>query len=323
MIKKHKMKQLIRVILLCIMVQACGQTENKTENLMEVDKIRKYKIEWISSIKKYKKEPYYKIHTGSPQYCNYEILVNDLPVHTSYSGFKDLTGTPINRAILKSGEQRITIKIFPPEKDSILSKQANMYFKLVEVDHMTNQFEEKKILSFVLPSDDDGNFVGAGLPYFEKTIVFNATILYELTGWSESEDLSKLNKEVLKEMVLDFYKKRGDIQLAKDYAQDFSLSFNKFKETGISNYEIANEFEGILHEVKRFSEYGKRFKLTEPCTMKLYGDNRLAILEILIGENKGDAAYSLFVEKGEQSGYNTITFYLHIPKGKTALEIIR
>ncbi len=317
------MKQLIRVILLCIMVQACGQTYNKMERDKNMITANNFVEETEKHVKHFEKEPYYKMHTGSPQDCNYEISVNDLPVYKSYSGFKDLTGTPINEAILKSGEQRITIKIFPPEKDSILSKQANMYFRLVEVDHMTSQFEEKNILSFVLPSDDDGDFSGAGLPYFEKELVFNASVPYEVKGWSESQNLSKLDQDKLKEKVIGFYKKTGVEEVKKNIDFLFNAMHKKQVERAISNYTSKEDLAVMINEMKRYVKYAKRFELTEPYTMKLYGNNRLVILEVLIGEYKGDGAHSLFVQKGEESGFNRDTYYLHIPKGKTALEIIR
>ena len=317
------MKQLIKILLLCAVLQACGQIKKTKGQEMYIITPENFVEEITKQVKKYKSEPYFKLHTGSAQNCNYEILINEFPMYKSYSGFKDLTGTPINWGVLRAGLQRVKVKVFPLKDGALLSKQTNMFFKLVEVDHTTNQFEEKNILSFVLPSDADGNFLGAGLPCFEKELTFHAVVPYELTGWSESQDLSKLDQEELKDKVLDFYNKRGKADELKNVNAKLDANFKSYMEYSIAEYFPKEEIEGIVLDLKNFVKYGKRFELTKPYAMKLYGDNRLVILEVLSGEYRGKGAHSLFVQFGEKFGYNRSTYYLHMPKGSKELKIIR
>ncbi|MBL4747108.1 MAG: hypothetical protein JKY08_12210, partial [Flavobacteriaceae bacterium] len=136
-------------------------------------------------------------------------------------------------AILKSGEQTVTIKVFPLKVGEMLTKETNAYFKLVEVDNTTNHMDEKTITSLVLPSDTDGNFTGAGFSYFEKTITFNATVPYELTGWSESQDLSKLDQEKLQKMVSSFYKKHGALDVGKKINKKLNSIFYRERDCNI------------------------------------------------------------------------------------------
>ena len=318
------MKGIIRMILMSYMFVACGQQKNEKMEEVTFDNLSSI---LKREIKHYDVEPFYKIHSKGIN-CDYELLVNDFPVYKSYDGFSDFTGTPINEAILKSGKQTVTIKVFPLKEGTLLSKETNAYFKLVEVDNTTNHLDEKTITSLVLPSDADGNFTGAGLPYFEKTITFNATVPYELTGWSESQDLFEIDEDKLKQMTLDFYSQFGDLWVNKQKNILTQQYFAYMMEVEQSFYNMPSRFNQYWYkEIGVILQYPRKI-IQLPLgdyVMKLYGNNRLVILETLIPRYKGESSFLITNEQSqERNGKATaVPFYLHIPKGKTALEIIR
>ncbi|PKH49672.1 hypothetical protein CXF68_02725 [Tenacibaculum sp. Bg11-29] len=49
--------------------------------------------------------------------------------------------------------------------------------------------------------------MGTGLPYYEYTFTFNATIPYEIEGWTNAIDLRKLDQKKLESAVIYEYKK--------------------------------------------------------------------------------------------------------------------
>ena len=315
-------KRYLKIIFILTLFHACAQEKKATSTMNEITEDN-FREKLIEEVKHYDIEPFYKIHSKGIN-CDYEILVNDLDVYKSYDGYSDFTGTQINYGILKSGEQRVTIKVFPLKVGEMLTKETNAYFKVVEVDNTTNHLDEKTITSLVLPSDADGNFAGAGLPYFEKTITFNATVPYELVGWSESKDLSKLDEKKLQKMVTSFYIKHGELDVAKKINKILNLSFSREREIAITMYTDKKTLENdILKVYQKTAEYAIRFEFTTPYKMNLYGNNRLVRLDVISGERKGKGAYSLFSRAGTNEGYSYAGFYLHIPKGKTELEIIR
>ena len=313
-------KRYLKIIFILTLFHACAQ-EKKAMSIMDEITLDNIVEKWRNNIKHYDVEPFYKIHSKGIN-CDYEILVNDFPLYKSYDGYSDFTGTQINLAILKSGEQTVTIKVFPLKVGEMLTKETNAYFKLVEVDNTTNHMDEKTITSLVLPSDTDGNFTGAGLPYFEKTITFNATVPYELTGWSNSQDLSKLDQEKLQKRVKNILIREANYFINKNNLL-FRSFFEQFKEINQSEYKSNSNLKKALDELKTLLNYASSFNIPKNVMLKLYCNNRVVTLEYINGKRRGKSFFDINMEKGDMKGVSTSFIYFHIPKGKTELEIIR
>lgn len=165
--------------------------------------------------------------------CVYEIWVNDLPVHQNYE-YQQL-GTPIyiNRAVLKSGRQKVTYRLYPAPKE-FNGKNGDTFspnttfdvtvyqqdFKrpdadteqLVKEDKLHTQ--ERQVGESEIAKVKE--FVGKGQKYYEHTFYFDATVPYEIEGWSKGQDLRKLNPDVLKQAVVKYYNLRKRMVENKD-----------------------------------------------------------------------------------------------------------
>ena len=144
--------------------------------------------------------------------------------------FGRLNGTisgsiPINRFILKTRWQTWSIRVYPEWKDrsyfdtngisegALVELQINKYKPNgdVEILYESEKFERKQ------PEGDyDAKFPDAGKPYVEYKGKFYAEVLYELEGWSNSQDLSKEDKDELFEELLKEYNTYRDLITNKE-----------------------------------------------------------------------------------------------------------
>ena len=120
------MKAVLIAFLSCISLVSCSQ--EKTQNTNRENKINMNINQYISSesktitkknyaekvfenIKHYKSEPIYYFRTNK-QNCLIEIYVNDVQMYKDYEISNLITPFEINQ-ILKSGTQKVTIKMYP------------------------------------------------------------------------------------------------------------------------------------------------------------------------------------------------------------------
>ncbi|WP_165750518.1 hypothetical protein [Cellulophaga sp. Z1A5H] len=158
-----------------------------------------------------KKRPGYYLQINN-QNCYYDIRVNDLPAsnyfreHPAYS-----VRTPLNLMILKSGEQKISVKIFPFIGEE-LSEKAALQLQLVRYSDMTDP--DHGFGRFTILWEWEMPKVGnQKLPLFVMETEFDAKVPYTLETLDlYAQDLSELQEEdVLKEVIEHFTIKRQTI----------------------------------------------------------------------------------------------------------------
>lgn len=308
------------------------------------------RLSYISSkIKKYDYEPLYQIKVKT-QNC-YQILVNDFPVYTYFDKMGGKIGFNINSAILKSGIQTLQIKIYPSYNSQNIQNEylTNKDFFSLEIEQTSwnkngNLEKPKAILKYELPkyktnNNDEPDYEKpidySGQNQVIKEFTFTAEVPYELKGWSESEDLSKIDKEVLMNNISNFYYTAIDAFKEKNYDYLNTLYLNADTEWYQSEYfskEIIKKYQSkegrkgkaisttkdntSLYEQKMFSL--KDAKIEFDC------NNRIVRLVQSVGPNKGNSAFGY--EDINQNGMKRQVFidlFLHIPKGSRELEIIR
>lgn len=328
------MKKLILTLVLSINLISCSSQEKK-ENKMNTEE----RLSYISSkIKKYDYEPLYQIKVKT-QNC-YQILVNDFPVYTYFDKMGGKIGFNINSAILKSGIQTLQIKIYPSYNSQNIQNEylTNKDFFSLEIEQTSwnkngSLEKPKTILKYELPKYKTNN---NDEPDYEKPIdyskqnqviqefTFKAEVPYELKGWSKSEDLSKIDKEVLLEKVLQYYHKTIDAFENKDFDYFNTLYLKAdtewyqaqyFSENVRANYQKAL-YQNSLDSLEMLPL--KKYKLSYYC------NNTVVALESLSGHNKGNSMFSY--QYVNNSGVKVVEWnnlFLHIPKGSKGLEIIR
>ncbi|HSD08166.1 hypothetical protein [Flavobacterium sp.] len=329
------MKKIILAIVLNVSLISCNSQE-KIDNTMNTEE----RISAITNkIKYFDYQPMYRIKIETN--LNYEITVNDLPVAKKINSDVGTLVFPINYAILKSGEQQLQIKIYPSYKDKqtpnpFFIKNPRLKFEIEKTawDKNGNLEEPKIVTNYELPNyklDDKGDYdYSKPIDYSRQNILiedfnFTATIPYELKGWSDSEDLSKIDQEILHKKVLEFCKKLVDKYQEKDFdyvKTEYLKADTEWYQSEYLKLDVIKKYQNAMNNNK--DKFTNNFIPLSKYKILLYGNNRIISIERTDIENKGKSFF--LHEKIDQEGNKKIVsldLYLHIPKGSKELEIIR
>ena len=212
---------------------------------------------------------------------------------------------PINTGILESGDQILTIKVYPLKDNNTIL--PNSYFSLelnkkIDAWSFTNKREIiLKIPDMIVPKE--------GLPYWEFQTKFSVYVPYQLTGWKNSEYIE--NTENIKKELNIAYEKIKNVIEKKDNSAFRLLVKNKIFEESVSLYEKQDD------EITPFPEE-KILPFTN-CEIRFYGNGKLARLE----DNNGESCLKSEIIKNGKSVIYTYPLFYHKPKNSSELEIIR
>lgn len=134
-----------------ISLHACAQ--NKTDKAILQD---------LLCIKHYDQRSEYRLQINGMN-CNWDIEVNGMPLD-NYHGDKGGTSVdlPLNPRILRSEEQKITVKVYPLKGNVQMSIYSTLRIILVHYSDNTNYEATRQVLyNYPLPSDSVKN-----MPYF-------------------------------------------------------------------------------------------------------------------------------------------------------------
>lgn len=324
--KINKLKNLTGVLLLFILT-ACAQKEN---TMRPIDELYN-SVQPLS----YNSKPVYYIE-ASQSGCFYELYVNGRGVFKLYEQVGLVGhGVCINDAILKTGMQEVTIKLYPLGQTEIenfetFTKNARIDVKVEKYDLLDDTIDEEVARMKVPQIEDKSNLIRIkNLPYFEHTFTFYAEVPYEVKGWSESQDLTKMNQEELEKEVVAFHNNYANIIHNQDEAKWVELTKNRELEYLISEEYNDTKSESVKERKKELKEiFDSEFKKKEPLDpyeMVFGGNGRFVALKSTV--EKGESALSFGIESeenGEMVKFRYYSYlYLHKPKGSNQLEIIR
>ncbi|WDF58344.1 hypothetical protein PQ462_16640 [Flavobacterium sp. KACC 22758] len=329
------MKKIILAIVLNINLISCNSQE-KIDNAMDTEE----RISAITDkIKYFDYQPIYRIKIETT--LNYEITINDLPIAKKNNNDVGTLWFPINYALLKSGTQELQIKIYPSYKDKYIpnlfftpNSKFNLEIEKTAWDKNGNLEEPKIVMDYELPKykvDNNGNSdYKQPIDYSRQNILikdfsFIADVPYKLEGWSDSEDLSKLDQETLHEKVLRFCEDLVD----RYKEEDFDYVKTKYLKADIEWYQseylkkdVIKKYQNAMNANK--GKFINHFIPLSEYKMLFYGDNKIITIERSDIKNKGKSFF--LHEKIDKEGNKklvSLDLYLHIPKGSTELEIIR
>ncbi len=143
---------------------------------------------------------------------------------------------------------------------------------------------------------------------------------YDLLGWSESQDLSKMDDQQLKNDVFEYFESLRTILNSGDVETLLNITEKREKEISISTYDYDTSCfyseenkNDIIHKCK-----GNMWPiLKEDFNVKIYANGRLATIErIEKFKNAGLVAET-------ETNYYKYDFKIHKPKGSGTFEIIR
>ncbi len=327
------MRKSLNFIMFLVCFVSCSQKkENLTEQNMEitanniVEKI-------VQEVKHYPSEPIYYVYVAN-SLCVYELLVNDLPVHLNYKYEQQATPIYINWAILKSGRQKITYRIYPAPKefnggsdvfDAETTFDVTVYqqdLKRPDVD--TEQLvKEDKLPTQEIKIDETAKvneFTGKGQKYYEHTFYFDATVPYEIEGWSKGRDLRNINPDTLKQAVVKFYKLRKQLVEKKDKDALANQVYAGLKEQFIAEYQEKPYIKSAWEEfITKYDNPTYEFQSVENYKMEFFSYGQMVSLRQISNDPRQREKSALWGKYKDKEGNTRADFhrlYLFIPEGK-------
>ncbi|MCW3161095.1 hypothetical protein [Chryseobacterium oryctis] len=276
--------------------------------------------------------------------CNFEVFINDFPVFKYYGPGNGAitTSIPINSAILNKGQQTWKIKVFPIHNIKEINGKtiSNVSPTIqegarVEIDIEGVRFKESggieenfgKVLKFEAPLKKDPQngsniFADAGKPYIEYSGTFQADVPYQIEGWNNSEDLTKIDSNTLKQKILKEYQKFHGWLQNRDLNKIALSKLNAKKEEAQALFYDKNiNDEYISSFIKMWGQEGLEMQPLENYKMGIYGNGKIVTLIDTI--DGGSPLWGNYEVNKNKYKHNTYLLYFHIPKGKTELEVIR
>ncbi len=301
------------IIALCISTFSCAQNKQNQKPLLVSQNQITYAIH---------------INAKTP----FEIYIDDIPLpgfgRTYESGMN--TTLELNPYLLNNGKHILKVRYLPRETstDSLVhptdiynSKDSkwNIFFvKYIkkaedplgyegEIDYSNSE------LKVIAPPE--------AVPVWEQIFELDIKDLpYQLKGWSESDDLSKMDEETLKMEVFDYFKMIRNTLNDGNIKKFLEMNKVRDSEIAIGTYDDNLEWydsEERKHEL--ISDCKNNMWKIEPeeYALKIYANGKLATIErINTLKNK-----CLIAET--ETDYWYYSFKIHKPKGSDSFEIIR
>lgn len=316
------MKKLLTLFYLAISLGSCAQKESKKETVMNQENIQKV-TNIYKTIKKYEQNPSYTLHLTASNF-SFEILINDFPVQTSFDPGIFSGSMPINEALLKSGKQKLTIRMTPPvDKQYKMEKvidldKAELKLNINYGDYTKQKVEDfKEALQYELPKKSEK------LPYYEVNLEFDVSKLpYEndVNGWKNSVDLSKEDKDVLLKEAEDFYKAIIKLYESKDVNKLAQNYYKRQVEMAQSNYQNKPQDSQVIIDEWIKDVNDKKPFVFKDYVLQFYGNGKIIKLA------KTDKYYlnlSALFKEDKDGNFQEYIMFLHRPKPGAALEVIR
>jgi hypothetical protein len=331
------MKLIFSTVLIILSLSSCAQQTKESQNTTPTTMDIKAILEddpYIDQLQKYDYGPEYVIRVESSY--TYEIRVNDIPMATRYSNVMGTIWYPINDGILSSGEQIISVHVYPRYTDKKTQKEyfedpEEYDFKLwIEQSAWVDggKEEPKIVLYYELPKEDEnGKEIDfSQLRSHHKELTFTATVPYTLTGWSESKVFKQKDSVALEKRVVAFYEHYRQLMVDKKPVELEFMGLKQAYETSQYTYltDKAQLFKDRKEYVRDFPNEEFIMGKIEDYELRFYGDNRVLGLVFTKDPYRGKSAIAKkYLDK---RGNGRITYYsllLHQPKGSDSLEIIR
>lgn len=261
----------------------------------------------------------------------YELYVDDILVDFYYGNNISNT-TELNPYLLGNGKHHIKLRFLPKEdaadrmvapKDIIFNETArwHVYFSKIAADKdaplgYSNTIDyAKSELKLQAPTEK--------VPFWEQSWEVEVKDLpYKVKGWSESEDLSKIDKDVLQKEVVAYFAHLKDLLNKGSIDEFLQLCKKEDEELDVVTYAIpADSKIDYEHNKEKMQKLcpGNMQPLAD-YEMKIYGNGKLVTLVIPSGKFRNWNALMSKTPTGRVTSWGAI---LHRPKGSNTFEIIR
>ena len=327
------MKKIIAILTLATLFTACGQEKKNTIKTLTMNiqypeiNAKNFEQRLLNSVKRYDKEPLYFIRINKIN-CLVEVLINDYPVHKDYKLANYATPLRINDAILKSGEQKLTYRLYPVgnlikeeygEGDTVttLTDNTAVSISIIKLDNNSQKDleDEEIVIKHNCLSDTKGNFIASGKPYYEFTFPFNANVPYENEGWTKGQDLTKLDQKLLQQKAIQFYNFYGKIYEEKNDNILAKLKFGEEKRNAKAFYKNTSDIHKLWNEyLHKINADNITVQPIDNYKIAFYGNGRIISLRLKSIEVGYRNSGALIIKNNESTFMPGI--FLYLPEGK-------
>jgi hypothetical protein len=306
------MKKIIFLTFILITNISCSQKNNQK---MGKEKL----LNLYKEVKMYDYNPRYWIDIQSKN-CTYEILLNDIPLNQYFDMIESSTvSIPMNTRILKSGKQKLTIKMFPALDKKQIPENSLNNNSTIDIKISFGEFGKEKakdyvtVLKYVTPE------IKENTPFYETIIYFEAKVPYELKGWNEGVNLSKEDQNKLREEVEVKYNEIIKLYKDKDLNKLIDSYYNRETEIAQSLFfSKKSDSDELVNGLEKDINKNIPFKL-ENYNLRIYGEGKVVALIRNDINYKGLSA--LFCENDDE--YYSYSLLLYRPASGARLEVIR
>jgi hypothetical protein len=279
------------------------------------------------NIKSFTERPYYSVDfDNSNSGCQFEILVNDIPVAKKIGVKGAITSSsPINSCILRTGKQKITVKLYPNlGKSNITTSAKNTSPITLSITYRRDAWEDKDVSEVTVFRLPEITIPAAGIAHFEREFDFEAKVPYEFQGWGMSKDLTKIPD--IERKVMDRFRAFKALLEAKDYNAFAKMKKQKDVEMNTSFFLRPKEIkEGDDFDRMAFTEKDAEVQPFDNVKVTFYGYGKLVTLENIA--DKGSALRTkirhLYADGKVKEELIKFPILLHLPQHSDKLEIIR
>ncbi|WP_312389232.1 hypothetical protein [Chryseobacterium sp.] len=315
------MRKIRFYLLLLVLVINCKENTSQ--------KINKKAFEIVNKITAEKRITY-AIHVNS--FTPYELYLDDILIKYDREDISSHT-TELNPYLLESGKHKLKIRYLPTVKDMFskkglldprdiyINKDTRWHIFFVKLNKDPNA-----VLGYTNEIDYGGSELKiipppSQVPYWEQEWELDIKDLpYKLKGWSESEDLSKMDKDQLKKEVIAFFEQQRNL-LNEGKVDDYlRLGIKKDEEVIVATYGEDLEYYTSQERKDNLLRAKGHMLPLENYEMVLYAGGKLVSLEIPNGKYRRWSALLSKSDKGKISAWGV---KLHKPKGSKDFEIIR
>ncbi|WP_062059438.1 hypothetical protein [Aquimarina longa] len=343
----------ISILYICLLsIVSCAQkqttkttTVNPTPSSMTHQEITAATIvdTIAAQIQHYDKEPMYFLRLTQSS-CVFEVLVNDIPVEKNYELGKMANAIKINHAILQSGPQTVTYRLYPlgdlmveaydkGETITTLLKNTRMTIEVIRVDDFKTYSgfddEHTVVLHHSPTKEGSHEFEGAGLPYYEHTFTFTAEVPYIHKGWSDGQDLTKFDKKELEEKVVSYYNRYKSYYENKNLDKIIQINYKDELRNSLSEYQGKEKIKKLWDEYQEIVlQNDKEFQPLEDYVLSFYGNGRIVSLrhpsrEPVDYRLRGECALWFLYDTEDETRADFPGVYLYLPKGEESLDALR
>lgn len=266
-----------------------------------------------SLLKTYKSQPVYYAKYGN-RGCLFELWINDmLTDELTRPRTIGETSTTINPAILKSGKQTFTVRLYPFPGETSITNENPFRLEIGYIDFAI-EANENEIrpwnVAFTLPPVEVPD---EGLPYIELTGEFEATVPYQVKGCSDCIDLRTLPD--IEERVVKEYKYVRELIALKNTKELREYFAERDYELGITLYESNDAADNYWnkHVRSKLEKYTKEeLQPIEDYRLVFSGNGRSVALRSK--KKKGKPSALLFI-KQENGNPNFESYYIELHLG--------